>query len=899
MIILKNLAESFITSAIDAAATQVTVPADHAGNFPSLLAGDNFRCALVNPATEAVEFINVTARNGNVLTITRGEEGTAALPFPVESRIHLRMTARTWEEMAGECWMRPKNAAGEVVLPQFLSSASFTLAGDFTSFFVPNRAVKAYPNRSVGFVESAVFADGLTTVSVIEMTVPADLTHVEAGLDPDAVAKRTLSSEELLGYMTPVPVLEMEALEVDGGTLVSGTIRHPEVGKTYPDSTEFHFNLPDGVTDFSRTGQSFQLRVPQVIELESPKNVGPITCRAAQMSFILSDPSNAVNLSVRYVAVQAGVTLVYADSSAGWPGADVTADGAQLPATTTGLNNPSGKSLVSGTPEVEIHGSELSVLAGTTASTLKLGGVVAQGDVLVTDLGETVVQSIEHSPAQEIETVSHTAGTSPYTCANYMGIKYTATKASFKSISFQGDAMQGAFVTLGAQIWNEDQTVQIAGNGATVNRSSAGWVTLDFAENIVTPGTTYWLIMEFTEHDAAKYWNMVNGGDAAAVLSSARGAAVPLSETMGADWNVKVVEADAAHNTVSIFPALAGAPTKVFKKADVSLKLGAGAAGEYLGPEVVLTWGAGATVSDLVFTSSNSIKDKMYTAGGLHNNLMVAGQDAAVSGVSESINSEASTPLSALATNWLGSSDTVGGGVTVTGDDVNLTACSVLDHILSGPFELAFKVQSLGASSCFGLLPSDHVHTGSENYLFGVADADWATTVFGFYAYAGNYAYPKQGGTEAAGAYTDTSTVFKFKRLADGTCQFIVDNVVKAARVFSGEVKFWASAHFPADPTLEIVDFSANSVLPTVYTTTATLITPLAQAPTGAETVVIPDRCVNPSAIASCVISGSALKYTGTKVAFADPAVKRLALKVSGDASLRAKAAKIYTEEGA
>ncbi|WP_034603140.1 hypothetical protein, partial [Maridesulfovibrio frigidus] len=248
MISLKNLAESFITSAISDTATEITIPADHADLFPSLLAGDHFRCALVNPATSAVEWINVTARNGNVLTVSRGEESVTAMPFPVESRIHLRMTAATWEEMASECWMRPKDQSGEAVIPQFIDSTHFSVAGDYTDFFKTNRAIKSYPNLSVGFVESAIFADDKTTVKVIEMVVPDPLSHIEAGLDPDALAKRTLSNEELLGYMTPVPVITMEALEVDGGTLVHGTISHPVAGNAYPDLTEFQFSLPDNVT---------------------------------------------------------------------------------------------------------------------------------------------------------------------------------------------------------------------------------------------------------------------------------------------------------------------------------------------------------------------------------------------------------------------------------------------------------------------------------------------------------------------------------------------------------------------------------------------------------------------------------------------------------------------------
>ncbi|WP_031485697.1 LamG domain-containing protein [Maridesulfovibrio frigidus] len=451
MISLKNLAESFITSAISDTATEITIPADHADLFPSLLAGDHFRCALVNPATSAVEWINVTARNGNVLTVSRGEESVTAMPFPVESRIHLRMTAATWEEMASECWMRPKDQSGEAVIPQFIDSTHFSVAGDYTDFFKTNRAIKSYPNLSVGFVESAIFADDKTTVKVIEMVVPDPLSHIEAGLDPDALAKRTLSNEELLGYMTPVPVITMEALEVDGGTLVHGTISHPVAGNAYPDLTEFQFSLPDNVTDFALTGLSFQLRVPIVMEENSPQAIGPISCRAAQMSLILSDHSDLITLSARYVGISAGVTLAYADTQEGYPGADVNADGAKLPACTVGLNNPSGKSILSGRPEFEITGAELTVLEGTTKDVLKTSKEIFQNDEIVTDQGESVIgavtteEGVVFNPwaSFKLEDTGELGATITDSSSNGRDLTVTGTSGHTPSVYIVEDGMNG------------------------------------------------------------------------------------------------------------------------------------------------------------------------------------------------------------------------------------------------------------------------------------------------------------------------------------------------------------------------------------------------------------------------------------------------------------------------
>lgn len=762
MIVLKNLAESFITSAVDASATQITVPADHAGNFPNLLEGDNFRCALVNPATEAVEFINVTARDGNVLTVSRGEEGSAALPFPVESRIHLRMTARTWEEMAGECWMRPRDAAGEVVYPQYVSSTRFTLDGDFTDFFKLNRAVKSYPNLSVGFVESASFAEGVTTVDVIEMIVPADLTHVEAGLDPDALARRTLSNEELLGYMTPVPVLKLDAAEADGGTLVTGTISHPEVGKTYPDSTEFHFNLPEGVTDFTRSGLNFQMRMPEVTELESPKTVGPITCRAAQMSLILSDPSNSVSVSVRFVAVQAGVTLSYADSQAGYPGGDVTADGAALPAHTVGLDNISGKAIVSGTPEFEITGTEAEDLTNVSTTGFDTTTPLSVGMELETDQGRTVVESC-------------TTRSEPQTTQSAPAVWYGDTdrldSTTSSLISSITDAGCGSLVSVDS--FSGECFIEFAAvNNGGSNEMEVGIVRADQIDalkfetcyNRANLQTSDAAVMMCSTGGAAStfHWTLYEQGQNTTGWSQTTTETLKLGRKADGtvyikrgDIELKQVEAFtipenvpvkffvtfyggtstvehilddvsiAANQVISeatVTPSLPAVPTRVFVVPDIQIALGAGFTGEYLGQEVELTLNGTSTVSSLVFTSTESIKNKIFITGGRHNNLVCDGVNATVAGVSEVDN-------------------------------------------------------------------------------------------------------------------------------GDGT-----------------------------------------------YTTTATLASALANVPTS---VRIPDRCVVSVGIATCVISGAALKYFGVKIPFADPEVKRLALKFSGDTSLRVKAAKIYTEEGA
>ncbi len=923
MIVLKNLAESFITSAISDTATEITVPADHADLFPNLLDGDHFRCALVNPATAATEFINVTARNGNVLTVSRGEEGVAALPFPVESRIHLRMTAATWEEMAGECWMRPKDVGGEMVIPQFVDSNHFSLAGDYRDFFKTNRAIKAYPDLSVGFVESAVFADNLTTVRVIEMVVPDTLSHIEAGLDPDALAKRTLSNEELLGYMTPVPVLTMEALEVDGGTLVNGTISHPEADKAYPDSTEFHFSLPDNVTDFELTGLNFKLRVPVITEENSPQSVGPITCRAAQMSLILSNSSNPITFSVRYVAIKAGVTLGYADTQSGYPNADVNNEGAKLPACTVGLNNPSGKSIVSGRPEFEIMGAELDILEATDKS-IKVAQEIKEGDELIFDNGEGVagavkVEGVDPSTVVDIladgscrsffpfedtpndlgPNAAHINATGTYTAGKFGKAATFPTATDDMSVPFNSNSVSFSWYTK----FTTDHFY-------SVFQSSAGNIGLNWAINennyfsyalgnnayrteygdlswMIDDGAFHHIVMTFSATETKLYVDnklyyalpYTPAGTAHTMTRSSIMEPEPLDSLRVFNKpltteEVNILFTGALSSSVDISSAgLTSAPTKAFKKPVVGATIGTGATDEPINPETGLTLGEGSTNSKLILTSDTSIKNKIDTDDSIHKKIKCDDQDIAVESVSEEVSSvtvTAGTIQEERVTGW-----SIGSGSVDKHAAIRFPATySKLNFVKFSNGNTSTVNFTLKLYSDNDGKPGTLLYTGPTVETIGTADivfnlAEPQTLVAGT-----NYwviLYHNSGSADLSTVSTPAVLPYMMGRGSD---------------IFN----------FTEDITSRGMWKYALGYLGDEFITTVNLTTPLAKIPT---TVALPSCFTIPSAIESCTISGSALKFTGAKVDISDPAVKRLALKVIGDDSLRVKAAKIYTEEGA
>jgi hypothetical protein len=85
-----NFGESTLASGISAAATSATVAASEGTLFPS--SGD-FQLVLVRNSDGAREIVKCTARSGDVLTITRAQEGTTGLILVAGDKVELRITA--------------------------------------------------------------------------------------------------------------------------------------------------------------------------------------------------------------------------------------------------------------------------------------------------------------------------------------------------------------------------------------------------------------------------------------------------------------------------------------------------------------------------------------------------------------------------------------------------------------------------------------------------------------------------------------------------------------------------------------------------------------------------------------------------------------------------------------
>lgn len=103
-VILTNNAETTLNTAINASETALVV-AD-GSVFPTPGADQYFYATLVSQQG-TLEIVKVTARTGNVLTVTRGAESTTPNGFAVGTRVEARVTAASVSNSISEFTIAP------------------------------------------------------------------------------------------------------------------------------------------------------------------------------------------------------------------------------------------------------------------------------------------------------------------------------------------------------------------------------------------------------------------------------------------------------------------------------------------------------------------------------------------------------------------------------------------------------------------------------------------------------------------------------------------------------------------------------------------------------------------------------------------------------------------------
>lgn len=99
--LLTNFASSTLTAGINAAAVSLTIKATDAAKFPVPTASQGFAVVLQRRNTGEREVVYCSARAAGVLTVTRAQEGTAALTFVASDIVSVRWTKGVFEALRG------------------------------------------------------------------------------------------------------------------------------------------------------------------------------------------------------------------------------------------------------------------------------------------------------------------------------------------------------------------------------------------------------------------------------------------------------------------------------------------------------------------------------------------------------------------------------------------------------------------------------------------------------------------------------------------------------------------------------------------------------------------------------------------------------------------------------
>lgn len=98
---LANNASAHLAAPLAANGTSIVLVTSETGNFPALAAGEWFPMTLSDSAGR-IEIVRVTARASNLLTATRGQEGTTALAWLTSDRAEIRLTASAIQQLQAD-----------------------------------------------------------------------------------------------------------------------------------------------------------------------------------------------------------------------------------------------------------------------------------------------------------------------------------------------------------------------------------------------------------------------------------------------------------------------------------------------------------------------------------------------------------------------------------------------------------------------------------------------------------------------------------------------------------------------------------------------------------------------------------------------------------------------------
>lgn len=162
-----NNASSLLASSIGTGDTSLSVTPGSGGQFPAPSGGDYAAITLVSADGLTIEIVRLTSRSGDVLTVTRAQEGTSAAAFSAGAVVSHRLTAAQLDylktiasSISGAVLLSPASGSEQTIQPGQASDRGLIVKGRTAQ----TASLQEWQNVS-GTAVATMAADGGLTVA--------------------------------------------------------------------------------------------------------------------------------------------------------------------------------------------------------------------------------------------------------------------------------------------------------------------------------------------------------------------------------------------------------------------------------------------------------------------------------------------------------------------------------------------------------------------------------------------------------------------------------------------------------------------------------------------------------------------------------------------------------------